>query len=182
MLEIVGIDDKFVTDLPPALSPQFCPQNINDVWLAGAVGGSSLVFLAATLLISAFDAYRAERAAKHADSLRQAHSELEARVAERTADLARANQALIEQMAERNVASERIQALSRHLVEAQESQRKELSRELHDRVGQNLTALDINLNILKTQLSGDDRAELRSRLEDVISLVGSTADAIEDVM
>lgn len=64
----------------------------------------------------------------------------------------------------------------------QESERKELSRELHDRVGQNLTALDINLDILKTRLSGDDRAELRSRLEDSISLVGSTADAIENVM
>jgi signal transduction histidine kinase len=49
-------------------------------------------------------------------------------------------------------------------------------------VGQNLTALDINLDILRTQLSGDDRAELRSRLEDSISLVGSIADAIEDVM
>ena len=38
------------------------PQDINDVWLASAVGGFSLVFLAATLLISAFDAYRADRA------------------------------------------------------------------------------------------------------------------------
>ena len=158
------------------------PQDINDVWLASAVGGFSLVFLAATLLISAFDAYRADRAVKHADSLRQAHSEIEARVAERTAELARANQSLLEQIAERKAANERIQALSRHLVEVQESERKELSRELHDRVGQNLTALDINLDILKTQLSGDDRAELRSRLEDSISLVGSTADAIENVM
>ena len=47
-------------------------------------------------------------------------------------------------------------------------------------MGQNLTALDIN--ILKTQLSGDDFAELRSRLEDSISLVGSIADAIENVV
>ena len=121
-------------------------------------------------------------AEKHAESLRQAYSEIEARVAERTAELARANQSLLEQIAERKAANERIQALSRHLVEVQESERKELSRELHDRVGQNLTALDINLDILKTQLSGDDRAELRSRLEDSISLVGSTADAIENVM
>jgi NO-binding membrane sensor protein with MHYT domain/two-component sensor histidine kinase len=158
------------------------PQDIDDVWLSSAVGGFSLLFMAATLLISAFDAYRAERAAKLADGLRQAHSELEARVAERTAELARTNQALLDQIAERNAANEQIRALSRHLVEAQESQRKELSRELHDRVGQNLTGLDINLNILKTQLSGDDRAELRSRLEDSISLVGSIADAIENVM
>lgn len=49
-------------------------------------------------------------------------------------------------------------------------------------MGQILTALVINLDILKTQLSGDDLAELRSRLEDSISLVGSIADAIENVM
>ena len=96
------------------------PQNIDDVWLAGAVGGFSLVFLAATLLISAFDAYRAERARKLVDGLRQAHSELEARVADRTAELARTNQALLDQIAECNAANERIQALSRHLVEVQE--------------------------------------------------------------
>jgi NO-binding membrane sensor protein with MHYT domain/two-component sensor histidine kinase len=151
------------------------PQDINDVWLAGAVGGFSLVFLAATLLISAFDAYVAER-------LRQAYAEIQARVAERTAELARTNQSLLEQIAERKAANERIQALSRHLVEVQESERKELSRELHDRVGQNLTALDINLEILKTRLSGEDFAELRARLEDSISLVGSTVDAIENVV
>ena len=81
------------------------PQNIDDVWLASAVGGFSLVFLTATLLISAFDAYRAERAAKLADGLRQAHAELEARVAERTAELARTNQALLEQITERNAAN-----------------------------------------------------------------------------
>src|SRR5437867_5326294 len=37
-----------------------------------------------------------------------------------------------------------LQALSRQLVELQESERRQLSRELHDRVGQNLTALKIN--------------------------------------
>ena len=158
------------------------PQDINDVWLASAVGGFSLVFLAATLLLSAFDAYRADEAERHAESLRQAYSEIEARVAERTAELARTKQSLLEQIAERKAANERIQALSRHLVEMQESERKESVWELHDRVGQNLTALDINLDILKTQLPGDDRAELRSRLEDSTSLVGSTADAIENVM
>src|SRR3989449_5466109 len=36
-----------------------------------------------------------------------------------------------------------LQALSRRLVELQESERKELARELHDRVGQSLTALKI---------------------------------------
>jgi len=38
-----------------------------------------------------------------------------------------------------------LQGLTRRLVELQESERKDLARELHDRVGQNLTALHINL-------------------------------------
>jgi signal transduction histidine kinase len=78
--------------------------------------------------------------------------------------------------------AEQLQALSRRLVEVQESERKRLSRELHDRVGQNLTALGIDLDILKTQLSGDARGQLHSRLEDSISLVEATADAIVNVM
>jgi signal transduction histidine kinase len=75
-----------------------------------------------------------------------------------------------------------MQTLSRRLVEVQESERRQLSRELHDRVGQNLTALGINLDILRTRDSGENRAELRARLEDSIALVEATADAIENVM
>jgi PAS domain S-box-containing protein len=75
-----------------------------------------------------------------------------------------------------------LRTLSRRLVEVQESERKELSRELHDRVGQNLTALGIHLAILRTQLVGDRSAELQSRLQDSEALVVSTADAIDDVM
>jgi signal transduction histidine kinase len=79
-------------------------------------------------------------------------------------------------------AAEQLQTLSRRLVEVQESERRQLSRELHDRVGQNLTALGINLDILRTQGSNEDRAELRARLEDSIALVEATAEAIENVM
>lgn len=77
---------------------------------------------------------------------------------------------------------ESLQALSRRLVELQEFERRQLSRELHDRIGQNLTALNINLDILKTRLSGDGTKELRSRLEDSAALLESTVDAIENVM
>jgi two-component system sensor histidine kinase UhpB len=77
---------------------------------------------------------------------------------------------------------ESLQALSRRLVELQEFERRQLSRELHDRIGQNLTALNINLNILKTRLSGEGAEELRSRLEDSATLLESTVDAVENVM
>jgi len=75
-----------------------------------------------------------------------------------------------------------LQALSRGLVELQESERKELASELHDRIGQNLTALGINLEILRSQATGDDFDLFRPRLQDSAALVESTADAIENLM
>ena len=64
-----------------------------------------------------------------------------------------------------------LQALTRRLVELQESERRELARELHDRVGQSLTALNINLGILKGLVSSHDGAEAGSRLADSAALV-----------
>ena len=83
---------------------------------------------------------------------------------------------------ELRVSSTQLQAMSRRLVEAQESERRQLSRELHDRVGQNLTALSISLDILKTQLSGNGNAALCSRIDDAAVLLESTSGAIENVM
>ena len=73
-------------------------------------------------------------------------------------------------------------ALSRRLVEVQEAERRELSRELHDRVGQNLTALSINLDILRSALTNGEHAGHRKRLADSATLLESTVDSIEDVM
>lgn len=78
--------------------------------------------------------------------------------------------------------AEQLQAMSRRLVEVQESERRQFSRELHDRVGQNLTALSISIDILKTQLAGNGNEALRSRLDDAGALLESTAGAIENVM
>ena len=49
-------------------------------------------------------------------------------------------------------ARRRLQALTRRLVQAEEAERRRIARELHDRVGQNLSALNINLDILLGQL------------------------------
>ena len=78
--------------------------------------------------------------------------------------------------------TEQLQAVSRRLVDAQESERRQFSRELHDRVGQNLTALSISLDILKTQIPNNGNEAFRSRLEDASALLESTAGAIENVM
>jgi signal transduction histidine kinase len=67
------------------------------------------------------------------------------------------------------------------LVNLQEIERRELARELHDRVGQSLTALGINMAILRQTLSGND-AGIMSRLEDSAALVESSMQSIENVL
>jgi len=83
---------------------------------------------------------------------------------------------------ELRASADQLQAMSRRLVDVQESERRQFSRELHDRVGQNLTALSISVDILKTQLPGNGNEALRSRLDDAAALLESTAGAIENVM
>jgi signal transduction histidine kinase len=78
--------------------------------------------------------------------------------------------------------AEQLQAMSRRLVDLQESERRQFARELHDRVGQNLTALSISLDILKTQLSHNGNEALRLRLDDAGALLEATAGSIENVM
>lgn len=65
---------------------------------------------------------------------------------------------------------------------ARESERKELARELHDRVGQNLTALKINIDMLQPALASQGNAEVLARVADSAALLESTMDTIENVM
>lgn len=75
-----------------------------------------------------------------------------------------------------------LQALSRRLVEVQDHERRWLAGELHDRIGQNLTALNINLNTIKCGLSSPSRERIGARLEDCLHLVDATVDSTFDLM
>ena len=78
-------------------------------------------------------------------------------------------------------ALEELKALSLKLVEVQETERHELSRELHDRIGQNLTALGFNLETVTARLGGND-PDIASRLQDSLELVKTTFDAVIDLL
>jgi PAS domain S-box-containing protein len=77
--------------------------------------------------------------------------------------------------------TEQLQALSRRLVDAQERERKQLARELHDRVGQSMAALKINLEIFKEQLAGCESAVDAMRLDDSLQLIEQTVDTIANL-
>lgn len=78
--------------------------------------------------------------------------------------------------------ADQLRVLSNRMVELHEEGRLALSRELHDRVGQNLSALNINLSIVLSQLPEAARCLVGARLKDSQGLVEATVDVITDVM
>jgi two-component system sensor histidine kinase UhpB len=97
--------------------------------------------------------------------------------------------ALVEDISQRKAAdaairfnAESLQALTRRLVELQETQRRDLSRELHDRVGQTLTAMRINMDMIRTRLAEHDDTLIRGRNNDSLELIESAFKAVENVM
>lgn len=72
--------------------------------------------------------------------------------------------------------------VARRIVEVQEGERRELASRLHDMVGQQLTALSINLNIVKRQLAAHGKSQAGSRLDDSLKIVEETTESIRDVM
>ena len=77
---------------------------------------------------------------------------------------------------------ERLRQLSRSLFAAEEDQRRLLARELHDRVGQNVTALALNLNMVRGELPAESLQKVNTRLGDCETLLDDTAQLIRDVM
>jgi PAS domain S-box-containing protein len=109
------------------------------------------------------------------EALQKLNLELESRVETRTAELQAANWQLFE-------SRRRLQILSQRLVDIQEEERRAIARELHDRVGQTLTALNLNLTIVSAQLASQASGPISERLADSIKLVTEMISIVRDVM
>jgi PAS domain S-box-containing protein len=110
------------------------------------------------------------------DALHEAYGELERRVEERTAELARAIETLKAENAERLRAEEARRDLLGRLVTAQEEERRRISRELHDQMGQQLAALMMGLKTLGVESYGR-----RSALDTLRQLEGITDELSREV-
>jgi signal transduction histidine kinase len=93
----------------------------------------------------------ARRWAEHA--LSEARDEMEAKVVARTADLARANDQLRGEIAERKRTDKALEEVAGRLINAQEDERSRIGRELHDHVSQRLGLLAIKIDQLRMHAS-----------------------------
>src|SRR5580658_2028359 len=99
-----------------------------------------LGFLVLSALIIAFGEANRRSLARSQwaeEQLRRAHNELDQKVRERTADL--------------NLANESLRELSGRLQQIRDEERRHISRELHDSVGQLLAALSMNIAVVQHQ-------------------------------
>jgi PAS domain S-box-containing protein len=123
------------------------------------------------------------------EALQSSRDELETKVSERTRELSEANDLLRNQISEREKVevalrdSEfKLRALSARLLSAQEEERRNISRELHDDLGQILTAINLDLQRAVKASNSQKRLELlrqilgkndeaRSRIREISSLL-----------
>ena len=94
------------------------------------------------------------RARLHAEEeLHKMNEQLEQRVAERTQDL---------------------RIMTRRYMEVQETEKRRLARELHDKVSSNLTAINLNLGLIDSGLLQGASKRVSDRLADTVALVKDT--------
>lgn len=107
---------------------------------------------------------------------------LEDMVGERTQSLASEINERIRTENSLRLSEKQLREMASRLQKAEETERKDLARELHDRVGQNLSALNINLGIIRGMVHSCPKDEILSRIDDSMELVEEIGSQIRDVM
>ena len=121
------------------------------------------------LLLSATRQHELAEAAESLNTrLQEAHDRLEGRVAERTAELEAANESLRAEIVTREAAEADRRELLLQLGTAQENERRRIARDLHDQMGQHLTALALGLKVVKD--ASPDPSASRDRLVELQTL------------
>lgn len=77
---------------------------------------------------------------------------------------------------------EELRALGVRMEQAREEERRLLAIELHDQVGQSLTGLNFNLNIIRSQLPAEADDRIILRLDDSLKLVEDTTHLVRNFM
>ena len=87
-------------------------------------------------------------------------------------------QGMARDITERKLAQEALQMFSRQLIEGQEDERRRIARELHDQIGQILTAVKMNLHSVKQFCQG---SEAGARVNENIEAVDEALRLVRDL-
>ena len=112
------------------------------------------------------------------ENLQRARNELEERVKERTADLIKINKRLQHEVNERMRAEEslresekRLRYLSSHVLNVQENERKRVSQELHDSIGQYFSAVKYRVEDAIQRLDRESVGKIKGILKGIIPII-----------
>jgi signal transduction histidine kinase len=113
------------------------------------------------------------------EALRRAKDDLEEKVEERTRELQEMTGELLDEVKERTAAEQRVRELLRRIVNIQEEERRGIARELHDNLGQQLTALRLNLDPIKQEAWGRENLRAKvERFEDILRRLDADVDVM----
>ena len=134
---------------------------LKDMWVTVGVALLTTVVTAAVLigLNKLLERYSAARA-RAESALLQANQQLNSLVEQRTAELTE---------------------LSQHLIRVSEEEKAKLARELHDTLGSNLTAINMDLNWILRRMPEGGR-ELRERLQRALQMLTDTVELKHQVI
>jgi signal transduction histidine kinase len=122
-----------------------------------------------------------------ADDLAAHRKHLQAMVEARTAELSQANVRLASEVAERTKAEEELQQsrqelrdLAAHLESVREQERADIAREIHDELGQALTALKLDIHWVGKRAGGKS-ADLLARTRAMSGMIDATMQSVRRI-
>jgi signal transduction histidine kinase len=134
---------------------------LRDMWVGAGVAVLATVVTVAVLIALNKLLQRYVRDSESAGrALREANQRLNDLVEQRTAELTE---------------------LSQHLIRVSEEEKAKLARELHDTLGSNLTAINMDLNWIQRRLPDASR-EVRERLQRVLQMLADTVELKHEVI
>src|SRR6185369_12369271 len=134
---------------------------LHDMWLTVGVAVFTTILTVGVLigLHALLRRYVGARARAEA-ALREANEDLNRQVEERTSELTE---------------------LSQHLIRIAEEEKAKIARELHDTLGSNLTAINMDLNWISKRLPPES-ADLRERLQRSLQMLADTVELKHEVI